>query len=83
MKLVILHHYSDGCTYSGVSTIPIEWESEEALIVELEEWAKENENRFGYWKNTGIEANTILDKSEYCAVEVITMDKWFERECVA
>lgn len=82
MKLVILHYYSDGYTYSGVSTIPIERESEEALIVELEQWAKQNENHFGYWKNTGIEANTILDKNKCCAVEVMTMDKWFERECV-
>ena len=81
MRLIILHHYSDGYTYSGTATIPVERESEEALIVELEDWGRNKEPDCHGWCNTGIEPNTALGKSDYCSIEIMTLEKWWEDNC--
>lgn len=86
MKLIILHHYSDGYTYSGVDTIPVERDSEGELIMEMKEWAKTEIEKdcysFKSWKDTGINANTILDKDQYCSIEIMTFEKWWTSNVV-
>lgn len=82
MKLIIEHQYGDGCTYEHTDTIPIEYESSEQLICDMEEWAKkENNSKTLYchgWGGFGIEPNTILRKAQYMSIDIYTLEEWFE-----
>lgn len=83
MKLIILHNYSDGCTFWGTDTIPIERESEEALICELEDWAKQGDTTsYEGWCGTGIHDSTVLGTNEYNSIEIVTLDAWFASKLV-
>jgi hypothetical protein len=82
MKLVIVFNDTDGYTWSDTKTIPIEYESEEQLIVDLEEWAKKTPANYHTWKDTAISPSVIFGTKEYGKISIMTLKKWFEENKV-
>ncbi len=87
MKLVLEYGQGDGCTYWAERTIPVEYESAEALIVDLENAAKSaycsDEWRFVFAGHT-FYASDFFDKNsfdnkndDYICPEIMTVDEWF------
>lgn len=83
MKLIILSNRSDGCTWYATDTIPIEYESEEQLISDMEDWANVDTEDHAYWRegwnNTGISSPMILGTDPYESYSIMTLDDWFTR----
>lgn len=82
MKLIIKFYDSDGCEWQATNTIPIEYESAEKLLVDMEEWAKMTEVSkdiyIGGWNGTGICTSDILGTAEYSSITIMTLDEWFD-----
>ena len=81
-RLVLEYAESDGYTYSYTRTVPIMYESAEALIVDFEEKCQgcrtNGEHKFTIG---GIEFNTsnFFEDGEYYEPVIRTVDEWFEK----
>jgi hypothetical protein len=83
IRLVLEYAESDGYTYCYTRTVPIMYESAEALIVDFEEKCIGSRTN-GELKFTigGIEFNTsnfFDDDGEYDEPVIRTVDEWFEK----
>lgn len=76
MKLLILFYPAKWNPSVAPYIFPIEYESEEKLLSDMEEWAKTTSNKF--WGNTYITPSDILN-SNYTTIEIINVDEWFTR----
>jgi hypothetical protein len=83
MKLILIERRSDGCTYSVNNFHPIEYSSEEALLLDLEEAMNRAiaENKCSYKFGT-IELE-VYPEYQYNGPqikelpEILTLEKWF------
>lgn len=91
MKFVVKYDYSDGCSYSFPIVEPVEYESAEALIVDLEEaaWEFFNDQKSGNLFFAGIEwpVDMLLwkdfdvdEEHRKAEFEVLTIDEWFAQK---
>lgn len=64
MKLVVMYESTDGYTYSCINTIPMEYESAEALLVDLEQKANEYIADMKAYSLIGAKCKTIQEKVE-------------------
>ena len=85
MQLVLEHQVSDGFTYSCTSTLPIEYESAEALAVDFEaavRLAYRNENWDLTFAGHLFNIMSFFDRVEgnlhYQAPHIWTIDEWFK-----
>lgn len=92
MKLVIVAHYGDGCTWSCTETLPVEYESEEAFAVDFEEAMKKaRANKVSYsmwdlefagqrWDVSQFFYTPYKSKEEvYNPPEIYTLEDWWEK----
>jgi len=89
MRLVIEYYVGDGYTWSATNTVPVEYESAEAFVVEFEEACKEarvqaKQTRRHWLEFTfaGLEWDAdcfFTSDGEYCPPEILTVDEWFSR----
>lgn len=86
MRLVIVYHMGDGCTYSCTETVPVEYESAEAFAVDFEKVAMDTYNtgaNYGAFMFAGhewyTENHAYYDNGEnvYDAPTILTVDEWF------
>lgn len=82
MKLVVTYMHGDGYTWWADETVPIEYESEEHLLCDLEEFVESylsgsNCNEF---KNTEICASDLIENGKYYAPTVRTLEQWWDDE---
>lgn len=84
MKLVVTYCEGDRYTYSCDCTVPIEYESGEAFLVDLEEHCKKYikglRNHLDMFKDTGIYASKLIESGVYYAPTVRTLEEWWEQE---
>lgn len=86
MKLIVTYSTSDGCTYHADHVVPVEYDSEEAFLVDFEKWAEEHRDGNFLYANEGF-LNHGLFPSVYFGdefsspCEVYTLEKWFENNC--
>lgn len=87
MKLVMCYNQSDVCTYSFDRTIPIEYESEEALLCDFEDACmKANEENIGMFKFLGEDfltrdfVDSLYEKGGdvKCMPDIYTLEDWFD-----
>ena len=84
MKLVLIYNHGDGCTYWCEETVPIEYESAEALIVDFENAAKSAycSDKWDFifaghtFDSYRFFENNILDS--YICPKIMTIDEWFD-----
>jgi hypothetical protein len=89
MRLVIEYYVGDGYTWSATNTVPVEYESAEAFVVEFEEACKEarvqaKQTRRHWLEFTfaGLEWDAdcfFTSDGDYCPPEILTVDEWFSR----
>lgn len=89
MRLVIEYYVGDGYTWSATNTVPVEYESAEAFVVEFEEACKEarvqaKQTRRHWLEFTfaGLEWDAdcfFTSDGEYCPPAILTVDEWFSR----
>lgn len=86
MKLVLAYGQGDGCTYWSERTIPVEYESAEALIVDFENAAKSaycSDHWDFVFAGHTFDASDFFDKNsfdendDYMCPEIMTIDEWF------
>ena len=87
MKIVVTYSIGDGCTWSADSVIPVEYESEEALLVDLEEAAnaylskkpmdRDSETKLS---GTNIFIDHLIENGKYYAPSIRTLEQWFADE---
>lgn len=82
MQIVMTYCVSDGCTFSYTETVPIEYESLEAAIVDFEAKASVIKNidcetdfmfagqQFNYWNH--------FDGDDFRSPDFMTVDEWFK-----
>jgi hypothetical protein len=86
MRLVLFFTDGDGCSWSADTTLPFEWESAEAAIVEFERACK---TAFAERQQTFMFAGHELSpdafyprdsylQPKYQAPSIMTVDEWFE-----
>jgi hypothetical protein len=89
MRLVIEYYVGVDYTWSVTNTVPVEYESAEAFVVEFEEACKEarvqaKQTRRHWLEFTfaGLEWDAdcfFTSDGEYCPPEILTVDEWFSR----
>jgi len=89
MRLVIEYYVGDGYTWSATNTVPVEYESAEAFVVEFEEACKEarvqaKQTRRHWLEFTFASLEWDADcfftsDGDYCPPEILTVDEWFSR----
>ena len=94
MRLIIEYEHGDGFTYTATRTIPMEYDSAEALAVDFEQAIKDN---WGLdWFNRGMvkiggqefdsgdfgRYNVRKNTDEYVAPNIYTVDEWFAQHGV-
>lgn len=86
MRLVLRYQESDGCTYSCTHTIPVEYESAEALAVHFERAmrdgveARESETEFlgqGFYAPGFFWVDTSTQMTMYGGPDILTLDEWY------
>lgn len=93
MRLVMIFEESDGCTYSCTTTLPIEYESAEAAILdfenlckkqfELQDWRNDTFEFAGrkFWASLFYEREVGTSRRHsYNSPKFMTIDEWFEYE---
>lgn len=81
MQLVMVYTAGDGCTWSCENTLPIEYESAEALAVHFEEAIKKayteqkGELRFA---GHDFYPGYLFENGVYYPPEIMTVDEWFK-----
>lgn len=84
MKLIIEYNETDGCTYSCTNTLPIEYESPEALAVDFEAECKRAYEQcpagYGdFWvSNRQFNTSSFYDQGVYYPPSFYTFDEWFD-----
>lgn len=88
MKLVVQYTTGDDYTWWATVTVPIEYESEEALLVDLEEHCKKLVAAFntGDYKTRssleifhGLCVENFVEKGIFFPPEIYTLDVWWEK----
>lgn len=90
MRLIIEYSVGDGCTYGCTETVPVEYESPEAFLVDFENACKENKNNprdfvfagkqwsaDSFWNLNYTTKPILVD--EFFPPDIFTVDEWFER----
>lgn len=88
MRLVVEYSIGDGCTYHCITTVPVEYESAEAFIVDLEQNCREMRSRSG-WNRVAIELGgqkfdaddffpDISQDDKFYPPDIFTVDEWFQ-----
>jgi hypothetical protein len=81
MKLVIHWTHGDGCTYSCEETVPVEYESEEAFLVDFEDaCAKVRSSKQWDFTFAGHcwSVDHFYENGRYYAPTIGTLEQWFE-----
>ena len=77
MIIVILYTNTDGYTYSFTGTVPIEYESLEAAIVDFELAYKSHKDGRFTFANVGFDSYDFEDdRGKYLEPEFKTVDEW-------
>lgn len=87
MRLVIEYTVSDGCTYSATNTLPIEYESAEAALIDFESMATElmaKSRETGDFSNLHFGGQEFVvydfyEDGKFYAPTILTVDEWFNR----
>ena len=87
MKLILEYDIGDGCTYGCTETVPINYESAEALIVDFEEKCKAAKKEWEFPTGTyryvfeiggqTFDFTNFFVKEEYFSPRIFTVDEWF------
>lgn len=86
MRLILRYQVSDGCTYSCTVTMPVEYESAEALAVHFEQAmrdgveARESETKFldqEFYAPNFFWVDTRTQMTMYGGPDILTIDEWF------
>lgn len=80
MRLVLEYTESDGCTYSFTTTLPVEFESAEALAVEFEEKmkkARQNNECDVTFAGHEFYCGAFFENGKYYPPAILTIDEWF------
>lgn len=85
MKLIVT--YDPGQCYEGYKVVAIEYESEEALYVALEEHCNKFINAswdeqfdLNLFECTGIYAEHLIEEGTYCHPKIQTLESWWEEK---
>jgi hypothetical protein len=76
MRLILEYSDSDGCTYSCTVTLPVVYESGEALLVDFEKLCEGNKGDFMF-AGMEFQSHTFFEEGVYYAPTVYTVDEWF------
>lgn len=84
MRLVVVYTHGDGCTYWATDTRAVEYDSEEAFAVDLEEaWLKCKRKRadyeFEFAGKTWSLSNLSDEKGKYVMPCIYTLEDWFSQ----
>lgn len=87
MRLVLEYHVGDGCTYSCTNTLPFEYESAEAALVDLEDAVLKRVAGVGpgNWSDViqfaghSLEAGDFMENGKFWPPQIMTIDEWFEQ----
>ena len=85
MKLIITYPVGDEYTYSSTTTICIEYESEEKLLLDIEVWAIKHKGENLLYCGSGFNGTDLfpedyLDNLEFNSFKIRTLEQWFEDE---
>lgn len=81
MRLIVKYETGDGCTYSCTETVPIEYESKEAAIIDFDKICKGKCSPCGEFFFAG-KSFTNYDfyiKGKYYAPEILMLDEWYKQ----
>lgn len=81
MRLVVIYYEGDGFTYSCQNTVPVEYESAEALAVDLEEACKKAHHARVISFQLADQQwfhSCFFEDDRYFAPEILTVDEWFD-----
>jgi hypothetical protein len=89
MRLIVEYPITDHCTYSFTTTVPVEYESAEAFIVELERLCIEAKKVWDdAWPTSRspteiqiggqtFDFDDFFESGHYYSPDVYTIDEWF------
>ena len=80
MRLVLEYTESDGYTWQCNTTLPVEYESAEALAVDFEEAmrkAKDNNSSDVEIAGHTFDYGAFFEGEFYCEPTILTIDEWF------
>lgn len=87
MRLVIEYSEGDGYTYCCTNTFPVEYESAEQLLVDIEDtvkaWIKAEYPSSGQTATFGkceLYLDHFLEHGIYYPPNIYTIDEWFEQQ---
>lgn len=78
MKLILIHHESDGYTYSCENVYAVEYESEEKLLCDILDWAEKHKIDCDNFLDTSIQSSDIFSEYFDSNIEIMTLEKWWE-----
>lgn len=82
MKLVLTWVCSDDCTYSCDVVNCVEYESEEAFLVDLEQWCLDNPRPTSIcgrgFCGTDVDSSVFYEHRGFYDFKIRTLEQWFE-----
>lgn len=84
MRLVVITNYSDDCTYSFDETVPVEYESPEAFLVDFEKACYNNKDKSFTQRqfilgNGRFDASDYFEGNEFNPPTILTLDEWYSK----
>jgi len=76
MRLVLKYGVGDGCTYGCTVTVPIEYDSLEAAIVDFEELCKGKTEEFSF-AGQSFDPYDFHEEGIYYDPSILTLDEWY------